>query len=162
MKTFKTTLALGLAALALASAASTAGADVSAHVGILSCDVSAGIGHIIREKQTLTCIYQARAGAQTDRYTGTLKEWGIALGDTEEGHMVWGVVTTTTKGVSAGALAGEYLGVSADASLGVGAGANILVGGSHRAFSLQPVSVEGQTGVNIAGGVTRMTLVHEG
>ena len=158
MKILKTTFA----ALVLASAASGAGADVAAHVGVLSCDVSAGIGHLIRKKQTLNCVYHAKAGATGDRYIGTLMEWGIALGDVEAGHMVWGVVTTTTSGVSAGTLAGEYLGVSADASLGVGAGANLLVGGSHRAFSLQPLSVEGQTGVNIAGGVTKMTLVHEG
>ena len=42
-------------------------------------------------------------------------------------------------------------GVGANASVGAGAGANILVGGSGNAFSLQPISVEGQIGINIAG-----------
>jgi hypothetical protein len=155
-----TILKTTLAALVLASGASGAAANVAAHVGVLSCDVSAGIGHLIREKQTLNCLYHANGSAHGDRYVGTLNEWGVELGDTEAGHLVWGVVATSTSGVPSGALAGEYLGVSADASLGVGAGANILMGGSHRSFSLQPVSVEGQTGVNIAGGVTRLTLVH--
>lgn len=159
MKILNTTLA---ALVLAATLAPVADARVSAHVGVLSCDVSAGIGHLVREKQTLNCVYHANGATRGDRYVGTLNEWGIELGDTEAGHLVWGVVATTTSGVSVGALAGEYLGVSADASLGVGAGANLLVGGSHRAFSLQPVSVEGQTGVNIAGGVTRLTLVHEG
>jgi hypothetical protein len=107
-------------------------------------------------------VYRANGSSRGDIYEGTMQEWGIELGATEAGQLVWGVVSATTSGVPAGALAGEYLGVSADASLGVGMGANVLVGGNHRSFSLQPISVEGQTGVNIAGGVTRMTLVHQG
>ncbi|MEJ1938471.1 DUF992 domain-containing protein, partial [Nostoc sp. NIES-2111] len=69
-----------------------------------------------------------------------------------------GVLSATT-GAPAGALTGSYAGVGANASLIVGAGANVLVGGTGRAFSLQPISVEGQMGVNIAGGVTTLTLV---
>ena len=62
-----------------------------------------------------------------------------------EGHLVWGVIAATS-GVPAAALAGKYAGVGANASIGAGAGANILVGGSGNAFSLQPISVEGQIG----------------
>ena len=61
-------------------------------------------------------------------------------------------------GVPAGALAGTYAGVGANASICAGAGANILVGGSGNAFSLQPISIEDQIGINIAGGVTTVTL----
>ena len=46
----------------------------------------------------------------------------------------------------------------AQATAGAGLGANALVGGTGRAFSLQPLSVSGQTGLNIAGGVTTVTL----
>jgi hypothetical protein len=60
--------------------------------------------------------------------------------------------------VQPGALAGTYAGAGAEATAGVGLGANVLVGGSGKAFSLQPISVEGQVGVNIAAGVTRVTL----
>jgi hypothetical protein len=72
--------------------------------------------------------------------------------------LLWGVIAVA-RGLPAGALAGTYAGVGANASFGVGAGANILVGGTGRAFSLQPLSVQGQTGVNIAGGITTVTLV---
>ena len=87
------------------------------------------------------------------RSTSSVSPWEV-----KEGHLVWGVVTAAS-GVPKGALAGTYAGVGANASLGVGAGANVLVGGSDKAFSLQPVSVEGQQGINIAGGVTTVTLV---
>lgn len=159
MKILKSILA---AMVIAASTVPVADARVSAHLGVLSCDVSSGIGHILREKQSLRCVYRANASSRGDIYEGTMQEWGIELGATEAGQLVWGVVSATTSGEPSGALAGEYLGVSADASLGVGMGANVLVGGNHRSFSLQPISVEGQTGVNIAGGVTRMTLVHQG
>ena len=57
--------------------------------------------------------------------------------------------------------AGGVAGVGAEATAGVGLGANVLVGGTGRAFSLQPVSVEGQVGVNVAGGITTVTLVSQ-
>ena len=43
-------------------------------------------------------------------------------------------------------------------TVGAGAGANVLVGGSNRTVSLQPVSVQGQTGLNLAAGVAELTL----
>src|SRR6516225_8194491 len=42
-------------------------------------------------------------------------------------------------GVPHGALSGTYGGVGAQATAGAGVGANVLVGGSGRAFSLQPI-----------------------
>ncbi|MGL5137733.1 MAG: DUF992 domain-containing protein, partial [Beijerinckiaceae bacterium] len=59
-----------------------------------------------------------------------------------------------------GALAGDYVGAAAEATAGVGLGVNALVGGSDRAYSLQPISVEGQLGLNLAAGVAQMTLVN--
>jgi hypothetical protein len=35
----------------------------------------------------------------------------------------------------------------------VGAGANVLVGGSSKQITLQPVSVEGSVGLNAAAGI---------
>jgi hypothetical protein len=60
--------------------------------------------------------------------------------------------------VHRGALAGTYVGASGSISLGVGAGANVLVGGSHRSIALQPISLEGHAGVNLALGVAGLTL----
>ncbi|UVC13374.1 DUF992 domain-containing protein [Mesorhizobium onobrychidis] len=128
----------------------------STQAGRLSCDVSAGIGMFVVEKQTLSCVFQDRGG-KVENYTGSIDQFGVALGEVAEGHLIWGVIAASS-GVPAGALAGTYSGVGANASIGLGAGANVLVGGSGRAFSLQPISVEGQTGINIAGGVTTMTL----
>jgi hypothetical protein len=48
--------------------------------------------------------------------------------------------------VGPGAIQGTYSGVGAQATVGVGLGANVLVGGDGRSISLQPLSLEGQTG----------------
>ena len=135
----------------------TANAQLSDSVETLSCDVSRGIGMFVVEKQTLACVFRPAGGGPVDNYTGTIEQFGVELGAVAAGHLVWGVVAAS-KGLPAGALAGTYAGVGANASIGVGAGANILVGGTGRSFSLQPISVEGQTGVNIAGGITTVTL----
>ncbi len=128
----------------------------SAQIGTLACDVSKGIGMIVMEKQKLSCVFKQHKGG-ADNYTGSIDQYGVALGEVASGHLIWGVVAATS-GLPAGALAGTYGGVGANASVGPGAGANILVGGTGRAFSLQPISVEGQEGINFAGGVTTVTL----
>jgi hypothetical protein len=134
----------------------SATAQESAQIGTLSCDVSHGVGMIVVEKQTLVCIFKNRSGT-VENYTGTIDEFGVALGEVTAGHLIWGVAAATS-GLPTGALAGTYTGVGANASLGAGAGANILVGGSNRSLSLQPISVEGEQGINIAGGVSTVTL----
>ena len=62
--------------------------------------------------------------------------------------MVWAVYAPTTR--AAGFLAGTYAGVSAEVTVAGGIGANILVGGSFRTVELQPLSVQEQTGINVA------------
>jgi hypothetical protein len=131
-------------------------AQDSVQIGTLSCDVSRGIGMFVFEKQTLSCVFMNRNGT-SENYAGTIDQFGVALGETTNGHLIWGVIAAAS-GVPAGALAGTYAGAGANASFGAGAGANILVGGSGNAFSLQPISVEGEIGINIAGGVTTVTL----
>jgi hypothetical protein len=145
----------GLVALAPCAAAAQSGGQI---VGILTCDVSKGIGLFVVEKQKLVCTFKQEGGAPPDNYTGSIDQFGLALGGVTSGHLVWGVAAAS-KGLPAGALAGTYAGVGANASFGVGAGANILIGGTGRSLSLQPLSVEGQIGLNIAGGVTAVTLV---
>lgn len=129
----------------------------STQIGTLSCDVSKGIGMVVVEKQKLTCVYKQDKGGTSDTYTGSIDEYGVAVGEVADGHLIWGVLAETS-GLPKGALAGTYSGVGANASVGPGAGANILVGGTGRAFSLQPISVEDQEGINFAGGVTTVTL----
>jgi len=47
---------------------------------------------------------------------------------------------------------------AANASIGVGGGSNFLVGGPANAYALQPISVQGQTGLNVAAGVAGIEL----
>ncbi len=144
-----------LASLSLALCGGAAYAQNS-QVGMLSCDVSGGIGMILVQKQSMRCEFRANNGT-IQYYNGQIAEYGIALGGVQAGHLVWGVLAAT-QGIPAGALAGTYAGVGAQATAGVGVGANLLVGGTGRAFSLQPLSIEGQVGINVAAGVTTVTL----
>jgi hypothetical protein len=132
-------------------------AQSGSQVGMLTCDVSRGIGMIVMEKQSMVCSFK-QANVQPEIYTGQIDEFGVALGIVKEGHLAWAVFAIN-QGLPRGALSGSYAGVGANASVIVGGGANVLVGGTGRSFSLQPLSLEGQVGINIAAGVTTVTLV---
>jgi hypothetical protein len=134
-----------------------AGAQVAPQIGLLSCDVSSGIGLILMQKQSMTCTFRRTGSSSVERYTGTIKEYGLELGGVEKGHLVW-AVGAAMQGGAAGALGGTYAGVAADAAFGPGVGASVLIGGTGRAFSLQPVSVEGELGINIAAGIRTLNL----
>ncbi|MFC7396946.1 DUF992 domain-containing protein [Chelatococcus sp. GCM10030263] len=125
-------------------------------VGRLTCNVSGGPGLLITSAKALSCVYHDRAGWQ-DHYVGTIRRFGLDLGATTGGTLVWDVLSTS-RSARRGALAGGYGGVSGEATAGAGVGANLLVGGSRRSFSLQPLSVQGQRGVNIALGVAALEL----
>jgi hypothetical protein len=58
----------------------------------------------------------------------------------------------------AGALAGTYVGATAEAGWAVGLGSNVLVGGSKKGVALQPISIEGFSGANVAAGVVEVEL----
>lgn len=126
-------------------------------VGLLTCRTSASIGLIVGSHQRLSCRFTPDGGGPSQSYTGHINRLGLDVGIRAGGVMAWAVFAPTN-GVHHGALAGTYVGASGSVSLGLGAGANVLVGGSHRSFALQPVSVEGQAGVNLALGVAGMTL----
>jgi hypothetical protein len=57
-----------------------------------------------------------------------------------------------------GALAVKYVRASATLALGLGTVADALVGGYQQTIALQPLSVEGIGGNNIAGDVAGLTL----
>ena len=145
-----------LAATIVPLATNLEAAQDKPRIGTLSCDVSSGVGLIVMQKQKLSCVFKNDRTKAAENYTGSIDQFGVALGETDEGHLVWGVIAAAD--VPTGALAGTYAGVGANASIGAGAGANVLVGGTGKAFSLQPISVEDQQGINIAGGVTTVTL----
>src|SRR6476469_5308581 len=125
-------------------------------VGTLSCAASRGIGVIITSKKDLTCMFTPSQPGPREVYVGSITKFGLDLGATAGGEMVWAVYAPTTR--KFGALAGDYGGATAEATVGAGLGANVLVGGSDRTISLQPISVQAQTGINLAVGVADLIL----
>jgi hypothetical protein len=132
--------------------------DANVSVGALSCDVSSTIAMIVTQKQTLRCTFHPADGGPGELYRGRIDAYGFAIGAVAAGQIAWGVLAPSTDGLPHGALAGTYAGPGAQVSLGPGVGANVLVGGTGRAISLQPLALEGHMGVNIAAGVTRVML----
>jgi hypothetical protein len=125
--------------------------------GVLSCRTSASVGLIAGSHQKLSCRFTPDVGGPPETYYGHINRVGLDVGIRAGGAMAWAVLAPTN-GIHHGALAGKYVGASGGVSLGVGANANVLVGGSHRSFALQPLSLEGQVGVNLALGVAGLTL----
>ena len=124
--------------------------------GTLTCDISAGIGMIIASKKRVTCIFTPSQPRAREVYTGSITKFGLDIGATAGGEMVWAVFAPSDR--KFGALSGEYGGATAEATVGAGVGANVLVGGSDRTVTLQPLSVQGQTGLNLAVGVAGLEL----
>jgi Protein of unknown function (DUF992) len=125
-------------------------------VGTLTCDVSAGVGVIVASKKRVTCMFTPAQPGPREVYVGSITKFGLDLGATTGGEMIWAVYAPTDR--QFGALAGHYVGATAEATVGAGVGANVLVGGSNRTVSLQPVSVQGQAGLNVAAGVAGLEL----
>src|SRR3569833_2734475 len=149
---------LGIVAAAAMGAALLAAQPAQAltKVGTLSCDISGGVGMIVASQKLVSCAFTPSAGGRREIYQGTISKLGVDVGATARGRMVWAVFAPTNK--IRGALAGEYAGASAEATVGAGAGANVLVGGSNRTITLQPISVQGQVGLNLAVGVAGLGL----
>lgn len=147
------TAALSILPLGLAAHAQTSPKGVN--VGSLTCTVAGGVGFVFGSSKDLDCIL-AKTDGSAEHYSGTIKKYGVDIGFTKQGHVVWLVFAPGQ--VAKGALAGDYVGPTASASAGVGAGANVLIGGGNKQVSLQPVSVEGNVGLNVAGGLAEVTL----
>jgi hypothetical protein len=128
-----------------------------AKAGLLTCQTSASLGLIVGSHQRLRCRFVPDSGGHPEFYSGHVGRIGLDVGVRAAGVLAWAVFAPTN-GYHHGALAGTYVGASGDISLGVGVGAKVLVGGSHRSIALQPVSVEGQLGINVALGVSSLTL----
>ena len=148
--------AASVVAAALCGVAATAQTSERVEAGKLSCDISGGIGLIIASQRTLNCAFTPSIPGPPEFYAGTLTKIGLDLGITAGGVMIWLVYAPTSR--PAGALAGSYVGASAEASVVAGVGANVLLGGSNRTIELQPVAVQSQTGLNIAAGVAGIEL----
>jgi hypothetical protein len=118
-----------------------AGAQSATKAGLLSCNMGPTIGMIVGSHQHIHCRFTPDAGGPSELYSGSITRIGLDVGFR-----------------AGGALRGHYVGASGDASFGLGAGGKLLVGGSHKTISLQPLALSGQVGVNLALGVAGLTL----
>ena len=158
MKSLKKSLFLVLTLLVIGfSGQASADSKLDVKAGLLRCDVAGGVSFIFGSSRDVSCTYE-NIDKSVEHYTGQIDKYGVDIGYTRSGVMIWVVLAGTEK-VPSGALRGEFVGVSADAALGVGLGANVLVlGGNNPKVALQPLSVQGIEGVNIAAGVAALKL----
>lgn len=151
---------LALAGLVAASlVASIVGASAQqrmVRIGVLECRGGASIGFVVGSVTHLGCVLRAD-GLPEDRYVATIRKVGLDIGITQETALAWGVFAPVDR-LGPGDLAGNYAGAQGSASIGVGVGGNVLVGGSNNAIALQPLSVQGQVGLNIAAGLESLEL----
>ena len=128
------------------------------NVGALKCNVGGGIGFIIGSSKDLKCTFVPAGDAPAQWYSGSINSFGVDIGYTKHGVIIWGVFAPTNE-VGAGTLAGTYIGATAKVAAAVGVGADALVGGGN-SIALQPLSLEGMTGLNVAAGIAKVTLKH--
>jgi hypothetical protein len=148
--------AAAIAAIALsAPLAAPASAQGGVQVGTLTCNASGTVGFVFGSTRELGCVFAGPG--RTERYKGQVSKFGVDIGFTQAGVLVWTVFAPTAQ-LQPGGLAGTYGGATASATVGVGLGANALIGGNSNTIGLQPLSIEGTTGLNVAAGIASMTL----
>jgi Protein of unknown function (DUF992) len=159
-KLWTTAAVAALTLFALAAMPVHAQKKMTIKTGYLTCHVASGWGFIIGSSRKIRCSYVSK-NHPTEHYTGTISKFGADIGYLESAVILWAVAAPTTD-LGKGALAGHYGGAQASVALGVGAGANVLIGGFKKSIALQPVSVEGQNGLNVAAGIAEMSLHYDG
>lgn len=155
-RSMRLTATLFSAVVGVAAFAGPAAAQGAVNVGTLTCNVASGFGFVFGSSKALNCTYHG-VGGQYEHYTGAITKFGADIGYTSGGVIVWTVIAPVAA-MHPGALAGAYAGGTASATVGVGVGANALVGGSNNTIALQPLSIEGNTGLNVAAGIASITL----
>src|SRR5476651_2218056 len=125
-------------------------------VGVLECRGGSSVGFIVGSVTNLGCVLRV-SGVPDDSYVATIRKVGLDLGITAESALAWAVYAPVAR-LGPGDLSGNYAGAQGSASIGVGLGGNVLVGGSANSIALQPLSVQGQVGLNLALGVEGLEL----
>jgi hypothetical protein len=148
---------LGLLTGALSLGTPAQAQDV--RVGVMTCDMASGFGYVLGSSREVQCTFSPAAG-KVERYSGTISKLGLDIGYVQSTAILWTVVAPTVA-LPPGSLAGTYGGATASVMVGAGVGANVLLGGSNNTISLQPVSIEGGTGLNVAAGLASMNLTFQ-
>jgi hypothetical protein len=148
------------AACALFAALTVSGASAAAQTrvqaGILQCRGAPTASFIVGSVHEVGCVFQSDRGPRY-RYYGVVRRFGLDIGFTEQSALVWAVFVPSHQ-ISRGDLSGNYSGVTAAGAIGTGGNATALVGGSNNELALQPLSFEGQTGLNVALGIAGFEL----
>lgn len=152
-------LSIGVVLLATGSLLAAPAQAAGVKIGVLTCSVAPGWGLVLGSSKNMTCSYVPNGAIGGENYFGSITKIGVDIGYTGGGTVVWGVFAPSSD-VLPGALEGNYAGVSAQATVAVGLGANVMIGGFDKSIALQPLSIEGQTGLNIAAGIGAINLKH--
>ena len=155
MRRLSTVLSIASAAL-VATAVLVHAQSGRTQVGVLECRGGPNVGMIVGSVTNLGCVFRSD-GRPDDLYTARITKIGVDIGITTETALSRAVFAPTQR-LGVGDLSGNYAGVDASAAVGVGLGGNVMLGGSANSFALQPLSVQGQTGLSVAGGVQSMEL----
>ncbi len=126
-------------------------------VGGLVCTSTPRVGLVLGSAQELRCVFTATRPPRQYVYEGRIRRVGLDIGVTSAGTLSWAVLARNSR-VGPGTLRGNYVGASGNVAMGPGFGANVLIGGSRRSIMLQPLSIERSIGLNLAAGVTNLTL----
>ncbi len=145
---------------ALVTTLSGASAQSRVQVGTIDCQGGPNVGYVIGSSTQLACVFRAQ-GRRPEPYLANMQRFGIDLGITDTTGLAWAVFAPTYR-VGPGDLSGSYGGVGGNAAVGIGGGANLLLGGSQNSYALQPLSLQGQTGLNVAGGIVGVELHQDG
>jgi hypothetical protein len=147
---------LATSALGLLEPIASAEAVPPVRAGLLQCQGGQNVGFVVGSVTSLECVFQSE-GRRSEPYIATVRRIGVDLGFTEQTKFTWAVNAPNSR-LGIGDLAGSYGGVGANASVGFGGGGNFLVGGPANAYALQPISLQGQTGLNVAAGIAGLEL----
>jgi hypothetical protein len=146
----------GVTAVALVASFASANAQGRLQVGILECAGGPNVGYVVGSTTELQCVFKSD-GRRPEPYVARLQRVGLDLGFTQNTGVAWAVYAPTRQ-LGRGDLSGSYGGVGANASVGVGFGGNLLTGGSANSYALQPLSLQGQTGLNATAGIVDVQL----
>jgi len=150
--------AVGAAALTLVVAFAEPAAAQRVRAGVLTCDISAGMSFIVGSQKSVACTFAPEPPGPEQVYSGSISKFGLDVGATGGGVMVWAVFTDSLAPPGAGFLAGDYFGASGQVTIAAGLGANVLIGGNNNTVALQPISVSTSVGLNFALGVAELRL----
>jgi hypothetical protein len=153
----RTLLSLAAAAALAASAGVAQAGDVGVKIGTLECHEASGASLVFSSSRNLNCTFSGSEKGQVAHYKGKISRYGVDIGFQDSAVMLWGVVSTNDH-FAPGDLAGKYGGLTAQVGWGGGLGANVLFGGTKDGFALQPISIQGFNGMNLAAGVAELEL----